>query len=163
MATLMATHETTEQDVVELLGGIARAKVRIMRAEAKREAQVQRAKAACDEETEEDRAAVVQAEERITQYILAHRDQFKRPRMHACIWGQYGLRSSDRTEIADADACIRWLRENGYGDLVKTTETPVAKGVAKLIREGQPVAGATVVPGELVKYELDATVLKSLE
>ncbi len=160
MAQLSTTYEMTISDAEATLGDIARLEVAILREEAKREAQVQRAKDACEAATAETRAKLAALRAKLDQFILGHRGEFRKPRMRSCVWGTYGLRSSTRTKISDKDAAIRWCGVNGHNDLVVVTEDLVVKGVAKLLRDGERVDGAELVEGEISAYKIDQAILE---
>lgn len=160
MAQLSTTHEMTIADAEATLGEIARLEVAILREEAKREAQVQRAKDACEEATATARAELSALRAKLDQFILGHRAEFRKPRMRSCVWGTYGLRSSTRTRIGDKEAAIRWCRCNGHNDLIVVTEELVSKGITKLLRDGERVDGAELVEGEITGYRIDQAILE---
>jgi len=159
---LAVTHETTVEDADRVLGEIAGLKVEILRAEAKREAQVQRAKDACEKETGENRTQLLALEGRLAQFVLAHPDLFRKPRMRKTTHGRYGLQASTRTVIASPDKVVAWLEENGLESAIKRSAKPIGKAVTKKLKAGAEIPGAELVAGEIAKYELDPAVLEEL-
>jgi hypothetical protein len=164
MATkqLAVTHETTIEDTDRMMGEIAQLKVAILRAEAKREAQIQRAKSACVDETAEQRVQLEALEGRLAQFVLSHPDQFRKPRMRRTAHGKYGLTSSSRTVISSPDKVVAWLEKNDHPDAIKRKAEPVSKAVKKLMLAGNEIPGAEIVTGEIAKYDLDPALLKDL-
>jgi hypothetical protein len=159
---LAVTHETTVEDADRVLGEIAAAKVAILREEAKREAQVQRALDACDQATADKRTQLLALEGRLAQFVLAHPDLFRKPRMRKTTHGRYGLQSSTRTVISSADKVVAWLEANGMEGAIKRSAKPIGKVVTKKLKAGAEIPGAELVAGEIAKYELDPAVLEEL-
>jgi len=157
---LASTHELTMQQAETILQRIAEATTRTVREEAKREAQVERAKDACDRATAEDRASVAGLEQRLTTFVLGHPELFRRPRMHRTPFGRFGLSSSTRCVIEDAEALIAHAKEAGYPDLFEVREKPIKKAVSARLRQGETLPGARLDPGENAKYEIDRAVLE---
>lgn len=93
--------------------------------------------------------------------ILAHQDQFQRPRMRACKWGTYGLRSSSRLEVIDEAAILAWAREHGYVDCIKVVESVIKPAVSKRITAGEDVPGCRVDRAQASEYKLDPALLQA--
>ena len=55
-------------------------------------------------------------------------------------------RKTEKVEISDSGAAVRWLKENGYDDCYRTPEPEVSKSEVKaLLKKGQKVPGAVLV------------------
>lgn len=159
MAHLAVTHDMTVEDADRILGEIAARKVAILRAEGKREAQVQRALDACEQETAGAKAELLALEGRLAQFVLARPELFRKPRMRRTAHGKYGLVSSTRTVISSNDKVVAWLEAANLESAIKRSAKPISKAVTKLLQAGNAVDGAELVEGEIAKYELDPAVL----
>ena len=164
MPTQLADPRTmTAEGADALLEEIAHASARITREEAKREAQINRAKSACEADTADDRALIRDLEQRLTTFILTHSDQFKRPRMRRTPFGKYGFRkATGKADIQDKAAVLAWADDNGYDDCFIIRKAVDKAGVLKRLRRGEEVPGAALSGGDLAEYKLDRAVLEDL-
>lgn len=160
MTTHLAdTRALTLTDGEKLLERIAHAQIRIVREEATQEAAIARAKSRCADNTATDRAAVADAEKQLTALILAHPEWFRRPRKHRTPFGTFGLEKATRIEIEDAGKLIAWAQKHGYADCVRTTHRPEKPAIRERIEAGETVPGATLLTGDIAKYQVDRTLL----
>jgi len=164
MPTQLADPRTmTAEDADAILEEIAHASVRIARAEARREAQINRAKTACEAETAEDRGHISTLEGRLTTFILTHPGDFTRPRMRRTPFGKYGYRkATGKAHIQDKAAVLQWAGENGYTDCIVDKPAVDKAGVLKRLRRGEDVPGAELRGGDLAEYRLDRAVMEEL-
>ena len=137
--------------------------MRILREEAKRESQVQRAKAACDQATADDHALIAELETRLTTFILSHQDLFQRPRKHRTTFGEFGLEKATRTHIGDADALMDHARNMGYTDLIRVKETPNKAAVTKRLKAGEKLPNCRIEEGDIAKYKIAKAILENIE
>lgn len=145
----------------ELMQRIFYCRLAILRREAAAEAQIAEIREQVRLDTAQATAALHLHEARLSALILAHADEFERPRNRTCCWGTYGLRTSTRLEIADEEALLAWARENGYDDVIRIAETVARDAVKRRINAGETVPGANLVRAEASEYKLDPALLEA--
>jgi hypothetical protein len=153
MTTKLAdTRSMTMESARACLEQIAHAKCRLAREEARYELQIARAKSAFQAATAEDLSAVARLEAHLTAYVLAHPQEFEKPRAVVTDFGKFGLRTVANVEITDRQAVIDWALRNGHQDALKVTQTPVLPALARRLRDGESIPGAELREGEEAFY-----------
>lgn len=145
----------------EFMERIFRSRLSILRREAAAEAQIAEIREQVRLDNAQATAALHLHEARLSALILAHADEFERPRNRTCRWGTYGLRTSTRLEIADEEALLAWARENGYDDVIRVAESVVKPAVKRRIEAGEAVPGAELVRADASEYKLDPALLEA--
>ena len=149
----------TQEQADQILRSIFDARLGILRAEAAAEKKIAAIRADLDAATSADRASLTEHEGKLASYVLAHQEQFQKPRMRKTSFGRYGLRSSTRTMIDDETALIAWADANGLADLVATVRRPVLPAVAKRLSDGVAIPGAHTETADAAEYKLDPAAL----
>ena len=99
--------------------------------------------------------------DRLSRYILAHRERFQKPRQRQTPFGKYGLRTATKLQVPDEAALIAFARENGL-DILDTKTTVNKTATQKAIAEGEDLGGlAQVVSGDVASYDVDRKLLKA--
>lgn len=153
-----------DQDLAQaeqLMREIFDARLSIMRREAAAEQQISEIREQVRLDTAQANGRLIHREAQLSALILAHQDQFQRPRMRSCKWGTYGLRSSSRLEIVDEAAILAWARGHGYVDVIKVLESVVKPAVSKRLAAGEDVPGCRVDRAQASEYKLDPALLKA--
>lgn len=158
---LTDARDTTCADADDLLHGIFDARLEILRREAAAEKQISEIREQLALDTTKARQYVELAEAKLSAFVHAHRDDFQKPRMRTTPWGKYGLRTSTRLIIEDAEALIEYAKDNGYPDLIKVSESIVKDAVTRRIAAGHVVPGASIERGEASEYKLDTAALEA--
>lgn len=143
-----------------LMRDIFAARLAILRREAAAEAQISEIREQVRLDTATYRARLELHEAQLSSLILAHQDEFLRPRTHACKWGTYGLRSSSRLEILDEAAVLAWARGHGYADVIKVVESIIKPAVSKRLAAGEDVPGCRIDRAQASEYKLDPALLE---
>jgi phage host-nuclease inhibitor protein Gam len=152
---LADTRTMTLDDARATFADLARAEIELAKLDAATEARIAQVKA-----NHEERAAVFRLARdahayRLTQFILANPEQFRKPRAICTDFGRFGRRTVANVEVFDWEALQDWALENGHMDTVRTTRAPVKPAIAKRIKSGQDVPGCKVVEGEEAFYAVD--------
>ncbi len=150
----------TAEQADALFAELAQADIRVKKAQAAAEKRIADIKERCAQETAADQEAVAALAERLSAYILAHRDRFLKPRQRKTEYGKYGLRTSTRTDILDEDALRAISDERGLG-LYRVEAKIDKKAVEKALADGEDLGDAArVVSGDVASYDVSRDLLK---
>jgi len=161
MPTRLAdTRTMTLDDAREAFARLAQATLRIERRAAMAEVRIANVKRDLDTANAEDAAALRQAEAALTEYILAHQDEFKKPRQVTTQYGRFGLRTATALHVEDDAALLAALMELGYPDCFETSTRLVKPAISKRLADGEALPGARLASGELATYSVDKALIK---
>lgn len=162
MPTRLAdTRSMTMADAEADFAELAQATLRMERRAAMAEVRIAQIKDRLVADNAPDMARVKEAEARITQYVMTHRDEFERPRQHATDFGKFGLRTPPpRLQVADEETAIEALLDLGYDDCVQTVHKLDKPAVTKRIQAGELIPSCTVETGEVATYTVDRALVK---
>jgi hypothetical protein len=118
---------------------------RLEAAHAKYEARITPIKQAYEQATALEAAELSDIRREIEASIESHPEHFQRPRTVKTQWGEFGLRASQKLEIANPDQVVRFADRNGYTDIYETRQAIDKKAVQRIIRDGTSVPGADIV------------------
>lgn len=151
----------TADQADQLFAELAQAEIRVKKAQAAAEKKIADVKARCLEDTEQDARTVKELAERLTAYVLAHRERFAKPRQRKTPFGKYGLRTATRLQVADEQALVRLSDERGL-DLASVAVKIDKAAVTKALADGIDLKGlAQVVSGDVASYDVDKKLLNS--
>ena len=160
MPTKLAdTREMTLDDARKLHEKIARLEIDLAVKQAHAERRIAKMKA----EHQEDIAPLVAERDRLAKdlaaFILAHPEDFKRPRAVRTEFGRFGKRKVSNVAVLDKKQAVQWALDNGYDDAVKTKHLLVKPAIAKRIRAGEDVPGVALREGEEAFYAVDKALI----
>ena len=93
------------------------------------------------------KAALPEKTAALMAYIQANPDRFVKPRARKTPNGSYGMRNVPPVlEISDADALIKWVKDNSMPHLCEVAIKLNKKNIETAISDGQEVAGAHISP-----------------
>lgn len=156
---LADTRTMTIDDTRRTLEALAHCQCTIASREARAEARIAAIKSACAAELAETRSAQAQYEAVLTAYILAHPDQFQRPRTVRTEFGEFGLRRVSNIEISDPDAAVQFVLDRGYPDCVETMHRLQKPALRERIKSGEAIPGCELRTGEEAFYKIDKAML----
>jgi len=160
MTTRLAdTRTLTLDDARAAFADLAQARLRMERRAAAAECRIATIKAGLAAGNAEDDAALQAAEARLTAFILAHPEQFRKPRQVRTEFGRFGLRDATRLEVTDEDRLIEALMEAGYDDCMEVRRRVVKDKVRERIAGGERLPGVRVETGDLVTYTIDRALI----
>jgi len=159
--TLADTRMMTLEGAKQCLEQIAHAECRIASKAARYEKAIAKAKSRFESETAVDKADIKLRQDQLCDFILTHRELFKKPRAIRTEFGEFGLRkASNKLQVANVDAVIQWAQDNGYTDLYEVTKTLVIDAVKRLIAAEQEIPGCSVPKGDLAFYKIAKSLLE---
>ena len=144
----------TVEDADALFQHLALLETRIAAKTAAADKKIAEIKKRLKEETDSDSEALASVKAELTRYIGAHPERFAKPRMRKTAFGQYGLRTSTKLEITDADAVIDYSDDAGL-DLYETSRTVIAKAVSAAMADGHIIPGVQQLSGSVASYKVD--------
>lgn len=156
---LADTREMTLDDARACFADLAQAEIQITKQTAAAEARIARLKAEFDAQVVTQRGVRDALAGRLRDFILAHPDQFRKPRAIATDFGRFGRRSVSNVQVSDFDALRQWARDNAHLDCLLVIERPVKPAIAVRLRDGQTVPGCAIVEGEEAFYNVDRELL----
>lgn len=99
--------------------------------------------------------------ERLTAFILTHKELFKKPRKRKTADGTYGLRHVSNLEITDQDAVLQHVLRRGLHDCLNIKRTLVKGELRKAIEEDlEIIQGCKVVTGQVASYDVNKALIE---
>lgn len=158
---LADTRTMTIEGAKQCIEQIAHAECRIASKRARYEKAIAAAKSRFEEETAGDQEIIAARSSQLTQFILSHPDEFRKPRAVKTEFGSFGLRSVSNVDIWNQEQLLQWALDNGYTDIVRTTHTLVKPAIRARLDADEIVPGASVAAGEEAFYKIDKALLES--
>jgi phage host-nuclease inhibitor protein Gam len=140
---------------------IAHAECRIASQRARYEKAIAKAKSRFEEETAADTRLIQERAAMLRDFILAHRDQFQKPRAVKTEFGSFGLRAVSNVAITDEAALVQFARDQGYTELIETITRIRKETVRVRLELGEIVPGAAVARGDEAFYKVDKALLET--
>ena len=143
----------------ELFAQLAQLEISIRKKQAAADKRIADIKAALEDDTAADRAALKILVDELSIYITSHKDRFVKPRKRKTPWGTYGLRTATKLEVLSEEALMAISDKFGL-DLYKTSTAIDKKQVEKAISDGFDLNGAAaIISGDLATYDIDKALL----
>jgi len=105
-------------------------------------------------------AQIKQREAELTEFILANRSLFKKPRKVKTPDGTFGLQNSERVEITDEEQALEFLWDRGYDECIKTTRSFIKPKIRARIDSGERIPGCKIDRGEIASYKIAEALIK---
>lgn len=97
----------------------------------------------------------------IRQFIESFRSLFSKPRKRKTEAGEYGLQTVTSVEIADEDALLKYMLENGtYADCYETVYKLKKPAIKKRIESGFDLPGVAVSTGDTAVYKVNPELIR---
>ncbi len=138
----------TLDDAKALMGEIAAQECAIIAHTTRAQRRIDQIKSDLDCSINAHQAEALAARERLSEYILAHRELFQNPRKIKCAHGEFGLQTVTDLIIEDEPTLINALMEHGYDDCFISTAKPVKKAIRKRLEAGEGIPGAVIRTGD---------------
>lgn len=158
---LADTREMSLTDAVAVFADLAQAEIRLAKLTIATEERIAKLKAEYDANSATVRLARDAFALRLQGYIMAHPEQFQKPRSVTTDYGKFGRRDVANVEVADEKALIAWALETGALDTIKVTRTPAKPAIAKRLRAQEEIPGCKLVEGEEAFYKVDRELLEA--
>ena len=150
---------TSVAEADELFAQLAQLEISIRKKQAAADKRIADIKAALEDDTAADRAALKILVDELSLYITSHKDRFVKPRKRKTPWGTYGLRTATKLEVLSEEALMAISDKFGL-DLYKTSTAIDKKQVEKAISDGFDLQGAAaIISGDLATYDIDKALL----
>ncbi len=150
---------TSVAEADELFAQLAQLEISIRKKQAAADKRIADIKAALEDDTANDRAALKILVNELSIYITSHKDRFVKPRKRKTPWGTYGLRTATKLEVLSEEALMAISDKFGL-DLYKVTSSIDKKQVEKAIADGFDLNGAAaIISGDLATYDIAKALL----
>jgi phage host-nuclease inhibitor protein Gam len=97
---------------------------------------------------------------KLSKFIEANTDLFKKPRRRKTETGEYGLQKVTEVLIDDEADLLAYLEQTGLEHCIKRTSTPIKAEIEKLLKSGIELPGCALISGDTVVYKPSSTVIK---
>lgn len=138
----------TVEDAEKAVQRLAEVETRLAVQEAALEREINFLKSEHATATEADRNLKELLETRVLRFIESNLDKFQKPKSITTDFGVFGRRQSTRTEIADQDQALAYLKET-HPEAVETVEKILVPVVTALLKNGVEVPTAEQTVGDV--------------
>lgn len=139
---------------------IAELTCQIKAEEAKVEKKIVSIKADLAARTQTAREELANFEEQLSDFILANKPQFQKPRKVKTEFGEFGLQTSTELVVTDEDSLLQELMERGYSDCQRVKRDINKKALVARIEDGESFPGALIKSGDTAVYKVAQHLVK---
>ncbi len=100
-----------------------------------------------------DRAAKLNA------YVLAHPDEFEKPRSRVTPFGKYGMRDVSNLEIKNEKELLQYLVDNEMFEFIKTEQSVMKIPLREAVKNGLSIPGVEIDSGTSSFYSVDSSLI----
>jgi hypothetical protein len=142
-------------EAIQVADDLARLTISLAVDKARAEKQIADLKARHGERTADARAKADALNERLTAFVIAHKDLFPEKRRKVVTeLCSFGLQAVTELEITDQPVLLEHLLEQGYDDCLKVVRSPVKTAITARILGGESIPGAHVRSGDTAVYKV---------
>ncbi len=156
---LSDTREMSREKADQLLQEISDLEIQAVKKAASSDARINKIKAEAKQEQELISAGITVRAEQLKTYILAHPDEFKKPRSRQTPFGRYGMRETSGLEIDNEAEVLEFLKENRMNTMFKIEETVLKTPLRAAVKKGIKIPGVRIDIGETTFYQVDKVLL----
>ena len=147
------------EDAAAVMEHIATIACEVAAEEARAEKKIVAIKSDLTARTAAAREDLQSLEQQLSEFILANKPLFQKPRRHKTNFGEFGLQTSTELTITNDDLLREHLMTQGYHDCMKVVRSILKGKVVERIDAGEDMPGAQIRTGDTAVYKVSKALL----